>query len=228
MKRNTTAIHEAAHAVAFVLLFPGFSPRSVTIEPTESTLGHCLGPSILECIEENPAAPRPLIRARAMAALAGPLAEAFVTGENPDYNGGGRKDFKHAQFIATAPGLNFERLEADTSRWCRRHWPKILAVADALEERRTLSGRETEVVVHRSMNKDTAKVQAVLLGVFRFVIANDFSEDQIAHAIAGVLTEEGIMDETTGCSDLVFTGPDIARLRLGLLAGFRLAKGMVG
>jgi hypothetical protein len=76
------------------------------------------------------------------------------------------------------------------------------------------------------MNEDMAQVEAMLLEIFSFTLAN-LTEDQIARATADALTTERAMDNKTGIADPVFTGRDLAKLRQGLLAGFKLAKEVV-
>jgi len=70
------------------------------------------------------------------------------------------------------------------------------------------------------------KVEAMLLETFSLALAN-LDEEQIALATADALTTSKGIDNETGYADQVFSGPDLAKLRRGLLAGFKLAKEVV-
>jgi len=47
------------------------------------------------------------------------------------------------------------------------------------------------------------------------------------HIFQDALTTLGALDSETGYTDQVFNGRDLAKLRRGLLAGFKLAKEVV-
>ena len=109
---SPVAVHEAAHAVADHDLLPEFATPSVTIVPTETTLGCCEGPTICDCIDSDVRLMRRLMRALTVAKLVGCIAESRVSGEEVAdlFSGGGEDDYDSARMAAEQYGrYRFER-----------------------------------------------------------------------------------------------------------------------
>lgn len=142
MSPTPTAAHEAAHAVANVLLLPEFAAPSVTIVPDtrngREILGRCNGPSISDCIAGNTRRETArLVRALAVAKFAGPIAEARV---DPDYDGDGDEQDVYTALYAVHHYTRSrgKLVEADARRFCRRNWTTILAVKTQLHYEMTI------------------------------------------------------------------------------------------
>ena len=151
MSPTPTAAHAAAHAVANVLLLPEFAAPSVTIVPDtrngREILGRCNGPSISDCIADNTRRETArLVRALAVAKFAGPIAEARV---DPDYDGDGDEQDVYSALYAVHHYTRSrgKLVKADARRFCRRNWTTILAVAELLDARQTLTGEEVAALV---------------------------------------------------------------------------------
>jgi hypothetical protein len=150
------AVHEAGHAVAAVRFHHGL--RRATVEPGEDSLGHILANllprSVRRALElEWPTpAQRRRVEGFLTMLLAGPAAERRLTGRWNHVHAG--QDYADAAYVA----MRASRDEADMDRqleaaedrgvaFADEHWFEIEAVAAALAERGTLTGREVRAIV---------------------------------------------------------------------------------
>ena len=145
---RTSAIHEAAHAVAAVLVSQGI--KRVTIVPHGNSFGHVIPRKpprkLYEAVESGTPTPaqRAMVEGYVVYILAGPEAARRYRGRSDHI--GASDDRKavdawmsplEANDDVRAAWLRYLKLRAKV--FVDRHWPEINAVADALIMRWTLS-----------------------------------------------------------------------------------------
>jgi ATP-dependent Zn protease len=159
---KSVAQHEAGHAVlARVLTLPA---RMATIEPS-LTHGHhgfamTLGPYACDAAWEKRGKYRgaldTALHARIITYMAGAEAEMALIGRTSIGGDGDDREqieLMANEFYGSAPWERLEpRLRAMTRMLVRRHWKLIRRVARALLVRKTLTGREIDRLIGRSVN----------------------------------------------------------------------------
>ncbi len=152
---SVTAVHEAGHLVALDTVLPSWrrvrhpkvtSRPAVTIVGDAGRLGHTLGP------------PTALFAAPVMAGrrwvfvayvLAGPVAEARHSHKRVAavFASGGRVDYRTANDFCRLYGLDLVGCLAPAERLVAERWEEILAVAAALDERKSLTSADVAALV---------------------------------------------------------------------------------
>lgn len=151
-----TAYHEAGHAVVRALL--GLSVRKVTVKPTEDTLGHVAGAPLPQWLCRVVEVDDPWDHAWALRKIlneitsmyAGALAERLKTRRALNVDGAYYDHRQIADFAITVTPESHPKemqalcawLELRASRLLREHWKAVEAVAQALLEKRTLTGNQ--------------------------------------------------------------------------------------
>jgi len=152
------AYHESGHAVVSVLL--RYPVKNVTIIPDGDTLGcinHCDTPTRiqedLELLVQLPSTKRWVFRAM-MAYYAGQLAQERVTNRHPIivFKEGCSYDFEELTGLAKSSWRNGYQEQIDQAgeearRLLEIHWEAVKAVAEALLERKRLSGKYVRKIV---------------------------------------------------------------------------------
>lgn len=158
-KLNSTAVHEAGHAVIGRVL--GLPCGHATIVADEDSSGHTLTAPPDEIREywfdhdDKWRSQGTAIRARIMTFMAGAEAERVVLGKCKGGDGRDRYEIvtMAASIFETPLGDDWDRWEArlrrHTTALCRRHRATIERVAQALSERKTLSAQELDALVAR-------------------------------------------------------------------------------
>ena len=159
------AYHEAGHAVACYLLHKPFHYVTIRGEDLEGTMGHVMAWDAPEGyrpdINED-ARTRARVERDVMVLLAGQVADelAGYSPRDPDYYGP-EGDNSAAVSMASYITGSDEQLEHYLAWLLARtkdklalpwHWAAVVAVADALQERRRLSAREARRITHDAMN----------------------------------------------------------------------------
>ncbi len=160
-KLKKTAYHEAGHAVAAFALSKRFKKVSIIPSPTEDSLGRLLGcdwDSKLNPEFDEGARLRHLVEAQIIIFLAGPVAEAKLTGR---YNHvGASKDYHGAVFYASYVTGSSEETSAYINWLLERtknilstyHWDAVELLADELIKRREISYTATRKIIRKGLD----------------------------------------------------------------------------
>ncbi len=165
MSNNTprTAIHEAGHAVAHVVLGLASDTDRVTIVADDDSLGHVTSPNPTFGYESTDTRDRERRRRDAIVALfAGRAAEHVLCGEpfTFDEESGSQNDFdtawqemrkchvRYSSFVGDDKyDAAFERLQREALQLVRRHSSAIQRVAAALTARQTLAAADLRALI---------------------------------------------------------------------------------
>lgn len=171
MSNASTAHHEAGHAV--VAHLEGLGIRRVTIVPTEEMRGHVLRTPLPKDFEPDDLdnRTRNLIEAHARVSLAGHIAQKRAF---PRSHRGDEEDFSAAvRGVSFLAGDN-EMLEAylhllhlQTKAMVKTNWFLVEAVAQALLEQKTLSGRDVKQVIYSAAKTAVAARVAARVATLR-------------------------------------------------------------
>ena len=145
------AIHEAGHAVAEITLF-GPTVKSVTIQRLPGQYGSVDGLGVVWTNQDidGRRIPSDELRKRIIVSLAGPLAEqrAIKASHAKIYRNHRFGDYSDALcLLRYIPRLKLTTMERQTRGLLRRRWRTILAVADALMARTTLTGDDVAALM---------------------------------------------------------------------------------
>jgi len=155
------ALHEAAHSVVALLeniplSAVTLSPAEVWAAPPKGWVNRAEAPARRYLPgDANDPEQRAWIAPRTRVALAGVVVDAHVFAEVRDECG----DFEHAvqlvgelDLAGDSAQLYLERLQCQTSWMLAEHWAAVLAIANLLIKRNTLSGGEVRsiLIAHRS------------------------------------------------------------------------------
>lgn len=152
--RETTAFHEAGHAVAHVLLRNDAS--SASIVPEEDRLGHIQQLSAsYHTVEEA--------EDEIMVSLDGQAAQCIRDGRPPNWTGGSWSDHEQAQDVLETVGCEEEeavsRLYDQTERFLEANWQRVERVAKLLLKHERLCGQAVDIAVNV---EDEAKRRSAL------------------------------------------------------------------
>lgn len=159
------AYHEAGHAVACYLLHKPFHYVTIRGEDLEGTMGHVMpwdAPESYRPDINEDTRTRARVERDVMVLLAGQVADelAGYSPRDPDYYGP-EGDNSAAVQMAGYVAQGDEQLEHYLAWLLARirdtlalpwHWAAVVAVADALQERRRLSAREARRITHDAIH----------------------------------------------------------------------------
>lgn len=147
------AVHEAAHAVASVVLHVHLVSLTTMPDDERGTLG---GAKVRHCASVRAGtAPEWRFRRHIRVVLAGEIASAKLAGRDPDFSHAIQSsDAQHAAEYALAAGLDpAEAMREEMPRaraLVEAHWPAILRVAEAVIDAGWLSGRAVRALVRQA------------------------------------------------------------------------------
>jgi hypothetical protein len=151
-RRWRTAVHEAGHGTAVVVL--GGRVRQVSVRRSGNSSGRCWAADLLPAWES------------AIVSLAGPAAELFVEADPSDAHKAhvlasadeDDFDFPVAQRLADEGGFSYEEAGEAAALLVLEHWPAIEAVARALRgsRRGLVSGERVAGIVRSSPQRPAA------------------------------------------------------------------------
>jgi ATP-dependent Zn protease len=169
-RRQSTAFHEAGHAVIARVLTLAAGGATIKADYTEGSAGHTITLDPYACLDEWEK--RGKVRdqadavwhARIMAYMAGAEAEAVLLDRKAIGDGYDRREIARmaGELCYSAPWDTLEpRLRTMTRMLVRRHKARIERVAKALLAKTTLSAKQVDKLVGRSV--DDVKVNAPFL-----------------------------------------------------------------
>jgi cell division protease FtsH len=178
-QRRVLAYHEAGHAVAMYYMAPEEKILRATINPLSSGVKGYV--QSIDTVDQH-VTPVKRIVYRIIISFAGRGAEKILSGEPYQSVGGDYPSVRGSLWMLIENGYfgppivggpfgssydqyardkeetlkrYWERMEDTTEKFLRRHWSEVMAVAEELLEKRTLSGNEVIAVIEANQNADS-------------------------------------------------------------------------